>query len=589
MTLRAVIYARYSSDLQSASSIEDQSRLCRERTARAGWQIVGSYEDAATSGASLMRPGIQRLQQDARERRFDVVISEVLDRLSRNQTDIAALYQNLTFAGVTIETLAEGRIDEMHIGLKGTMNALFLKDLAAKTRRGLRGRVEKGKSGGGNAFGYTVLRSLTEDGEIRRGDRQINEDEAAIVRRIFHAYAEGMSPNRIADQLNREGIPGPRGRAWDKSTIHGNPKRGTGILNNEIYVGCLVWNRQSFVKDPATGKRQARPNPEAEWIVTEVPELRIIDQSLWDRVKNRQEGRKIEQTDREAWERRKPRFLLTGLVKCGCCGGGFSTIGKDRFGCSNSRNKGKSVCTNRTGITRQDLEGRILTILSERLMDPELVKVFAEEYIAERNRLAAAHVDDRAVKEKELAKVIKEQDALVNALLSGLPPERIKAKMEQLETRQKQIEKDLATAPAANATLRIHPKMAETYHDRIRAMIAALSVPDHESEAREAIRALIEKIVATPVPTKGKRMRLELVLHGDLAGILALSLNADRLTGQKKTSCEQEVVESAGFLVAGGAQLPRPTLTRSHCIERDNSLSATLRKRKNQTRTWEEP
>lgn len=112
MTLRAVIYARYSSDLQSASSIEDQIRLCRERADRAGWQIVGSYEDAATSGASLMRPGIQRLQQDARERRFDVVISEALDRLSRNQADIAALYQNLTFAGTAIETLAEARIDE---------------------------------------------------------------------------------------------------------------------------------------------------------------------------------------------------------------------------------------------------------------------------------------------------------------------------------------------------------------------------------------------------------------------------------------------------------------------------------------------
>lgn len=216
MTLRAVIYARYSSDLQSASSIEDQSRLCRERTARAGWQIVGSYEDAATSGASLMRPGIQRLQQDARERRFDVVISEVLDRLSRNQTDIAALYQNLTFAGVTIETLAEGRIDEMHIGLKGTMNALFLKDLAAKTRRGLRGRVEKGKSGGGNAFGYTVLRSLTEDGEIRRGDREICEEEAAILRRIFQSYADGLSrpgqadaaPGRVAWRPG--GDPGPQ-------------------------------------------------------------------------------------------------------------------------------------------------------------------------------------------------------------------------------------------------------------------------------------------------------------------------------------------------------------------------------------------
>lgn len=100
-------------------------------------------------------------------------------------------------------------------------------------------------------------------------------------------------------------------------------------------------------------------------------------------------------------------------------------------------------------------------------MDPELVKVFAAEYIAERNRLAASHVDDRAVKEKELAKVIKEQDALVNALLSGLLPERIKAKMEQLEVRQKQLEQDLATASVPNATVRIHPKMADTYHDRI--------------------------------------------------------------------------------------------------------------------------
>ncbi len=85
----------------------------------------------------------------------------------------------------------------------------------------------------------------------------------------------------------------------------------------------------------------------------------------------------------------------------------------------------------------------------------------------------------------------------------------------------------------------------------IRALIAGLTEPDRDGEARDAIRGLIEKIVATPVPTKGKRMALDLVLHGDLAGILALSLGADRLSGQQKTSCEQEVVQSAGFLVAG--------------------------------------
>ncbi|WP_128255488.1 recombinase family protein [Falsirhodobacter deserti] len=557
MTIRVALYARYSTDLQNAASIEDQIRLCRERALREGWQIVGTYEDAGLSGSNMiLRPGLQRLLRDGRDRRFDLVLSEALDRISRNQADIATIYQNLSFAGVTILTLADGQVNEMHIGLKGTMNALFLKDLAAKTHRGLRGRVEKGKSGGGNAFGYTVLRHMGENGEIRRGDREINAEEAAIVQRIFTAYAEGMSPGRIADQLNREGIPGPRAGKWDKSTIHGNPKRGTGILNNEIYIGRLVWNRQQFVKDPQTGKRQPRLNPEASWIITEVPELRLIDQTVWEDVKARQQGRKIEQTDKEAWERRKPRFLLTGLVKCGCCGGGFSTIAKDRFGCSNSRNKGTSVCSNRTGISRQELEGRILIALSDRLMDPDLVKVFAEEYIAERNRLAARHTDDRAVKEKELQKVIKEQDALVNALLSGLPPDRIKAKMEQLEIRQKQLERDVAATPARAATVRIHPKMADTYHDRIRGLITGLSDPDRESEAREAIRGLIDRIVATPVATSGKRSQLELTLHGDLAGILVMSLDLDLMSGHQKASQLREVDESVEFLVAGAGFEP---------------------------------
>lgn len=108
MTLRVALSARFSSDLQNAASIEDQFRLCRERATREGWQVVGSYEDAATSGATLMRPGIQRLQQDAWDRRFDLVLSEALDRRSRNQADIASLYQTLTFAGVGIVTWPRG-------------------------------------------------------------------------------------------------------------------------------------------------------------------------------------------------------------------------------------------------------------------------------------------------------------------------------------------------------------------------------------------------------------------------------------------------------------------------------------------------
>ena len=147
--MRAVIYARYSSDLQRAASIEDQVRLCRERIEHEGWTLIVTYSDAATSGASRLRPGYQKLLEDARGGEFDVVVAEALDRLSRDQEDVAGLYKQVMFAGVKLVTLAEGEITELHVGLKGTMNALFLKDLAAKTRRGLRGRVEQGRSGGG--------------------------------------------------------------------------------------------------------------------------------------------------------------------------------------------------------------------------------------------------------------------------------------------------------------------------------------------------------------------------------------------------------------------------------------------------------
>ncbi len=87
--------------------------------------------------------------EDAGKGGFDVVFAGALDRLSRDQEDVAGVFKRLSFAGVKTITLSEGEISHLHVGLKGTMNALFLKDLADKTRRGLQGRIEAGKSSGG--------------------------------------------------------------------------------------------------------------------------------------------------------------------------------------------------------------------------------------------------------------------------------------------------------------------------------------------------------------------------------------------------------------------------------------------------------
>ena|SRR2546427_7108034 len=255
--MKVAIYARYSSENQRDVSIADQFRVCREFAQRQGWHIEREYSDHAESGATLLRPGFQAMMREALRNRFDIVMAEALDRFSRDQEDTAGLFKRLTFAGVNIVTLAEGDITHLHIGLKGTMNALFLKELAEKTRRGLRGRIELGKAGGGVSFGYRIVRRL-ENGVVTTGEREIVPDEAAIVRRIFKDYMAGASPKQIAKALNAEGVRGPRGALWSPSTIHGNPERGIGILHNELYIGRLVWNRQRFLKDPDTGKRVAR-------------------------------------------------------------------------------------------------------------------------------------------------------------------------------------------------------------------------------------------------------------------------------------------------------------------------------------------
>jgi DNA invertase Pin-like site-specific DNA recombinase len=440
MTSRVALYARYSTDMQRDASIEDQLRVCRAFAANHSWPIIDSYSDRAISGASMLRQGVQDLLADASARRFDIVLAEALDRLSRDQADIATLYKHLTFAGVRIMTIAEGEITEMHIGLKGTMNALFLKDLGLKTHRGLRGRVEAGKSGGGNSYGYEVVRSFSPDGTPIAGERRIKPAEAETIRRIFREFADGKSPRTIAHALNREKVPGPRGAAWGQSTINGNAERGTGILNNELYVGRLVWNRLRYVKDPATGKRVSRPNPPEKLVTADVPDLRILDEDLWQAVKSRQvearkfsfpaRGEDIQSPDGAKngfWSHKRPRHLLTGLMRCGVCGGAYSKLNTHLFGCATARNKG--TCDNRLNIRVDKLDEIVLTGLKARMMDPDVFKSFVDAFIAERNAIISHQNAKFTAAKGELARVKSRQKILVQALADGVPARTVKDEM----------------------------------------------------------------------------------------------------------------------------------------------------------------
>lgn len=531
--MRVAVYARYSSDNQRDASIADQLRICRLRAEQEGWHVVEEYTDHAISGASLLRPGIQSLMEDATRGRFDLICAEAMDRLSRDQEDMAGLFKRMAFAGVKIVTLSEGEVTHLHIGLKGTMNALFLKDLADKTRRGQRGRVEIGKSGGGKCYGYVVVRQVDATGEPLRGDRAIDPVQADVIRRIFHEYSIGKSPKQIAKELNAAGIPAPSGGEWGFSTINGNTKRGTGILNNELYIGRLVWNRQRFVKDPDTGRRQARLNPVTDWVIQDVPDLRIVDDALWQAVKDRQSVLKRphgEVAENNFRDRRRPKYLLSGLTRCGCCGGGYAMISATHVGCSTARNKG--TCLNRQSIRREELEERVLDALRQHLMDPALFREFCEEFTREMNRLRMdGHATLKAA-ESEIRRIDGELDTLLDLILKngkGDAADRLHAKMLKLEARQKELQ--AALADADNPPPLLHPEMSQHYRRQVTEICAALR---EESEARrmeasDILRSLIDQIILTPEDGV-----LQVDLRGDLAGILAVAADQSDRPKRKK-------------------------------------------------------
>lgn len=164
-----VIYARYSSDQQRDASIDDQLRICRLRAEREGWEVAEVFAGHAISGSTLLRPGYQGLLAHLRNTGADVVLAESLDRFSRDLEHIAAFYKQVSFARARIVTLAEGEVSDLHIGFKGTMSALYLKDLAAKTHRDLESRIRAGRSVGKAPYGYRVIRRLAQNGEPDRG------------------------------------------------------------------------------------------------------------------------------------------------------------------------------------------------------------------------------------------------------------------------------------------------------------------------------------------------------------------------------------------------------------------------------------
>ena len=514
----AAISARFSSENQRDASLDDQERLCRRLCENEGWNVYKVYADRAMSGSSDRRPGYQAMLVDARAGKFQVLVAEGIDRLSRDQADIATLHKQLRFLGIKIVTVSEGEINTMHIGLKGTMNAMYIEDLAQKTHRGLEGVALAGRNPGGRAYGYRKVRRLDHDGDEVRGLLEKVPEHEAVVIRIFTEFAAGLSPIAIARRLNADEIPGPTGKGWRGSTIRGHADRKTGILRNQRYVGQLCWNKQRYVKDPITGNRLARPRDPGDEVLVDAPTLRIIPQDLWDAVQTKLNSvrasakSQAQQKDR-FWTKRRPKHLFTGMVFCGVCGSVLESLGKDYLGCRAA--KDHKGCQNSKTIRRSMVEDVVLDGLKSRLMAPDLVASFMRQFTVELNRQHAVRDQAKTGAEAELKRVERKLKGLFDAIADGLRATGLQAQLSELEAKQADLKRQIENAPTPQP--RLHPRLADVYREMVADLHAALADPGHRTEAAQILRGLVDRIAVKP---SGQGHEVELT--GDVLRLLTL-------------------------------------------------------------------
>lgn len=380
--MRCILYARFSTDRQSESSIEDQLRVCQEYIRGRGWSVAGEFSDHGISGAALgNRPGVQAALTLLTS--GDALVITDLSRLSRSQ-DLAPLLSRLRFRGVRVLGVQDGydteaRTARMQAGLSGIMSEEFRMMVADRTRSALEQRARDGRPTGGKAF-----------------------DNADLVREIFTRFAAGESMRAIASDLNGRGIPSPgaqwkeRSRprgAWQVSTLHT-------LLQNELYAGRQIWNRSRWVKDPDTGKRQRIERPRSEWVVREIEP--IVDEVTWQRVQAR--------FVKHPGHNNRGSYILSGLLVCGLCGGKLIVVGgsQRRYVCGTHHAAGPHACANRKGIPRLTAETRILARTRAELLSAE-----AEAAGLREMRAARAELEREAQRPGEVDRDVRELERLV--------------------------------------------------------------------------------------------------------------------------------------------------------------------------------
>ncbi len=459
----AAIYSRKSNDQTGVS--DDQKSVTRQidhakaYARRKGWTVDDQfvYVDDGISGAEFAnRPQFVRLMAALKPRApFDVLIMSEESRLGRESIETAYSLKQLVQAGVRIFFYMEDRertldspTDKVMLSLTAFADELEREKARQRTYDAMRRKAKAGHVTGGRCFGYTNVRVNS------HVEREINEVEAAVVRRIFDLCAGGTGYTWIAKQLNAEGAPCPRpqqGRpaGWAPSSVKT-------IIDRRLYLGEVVWNQTK--KRDKWGQKKTSDRPECDWLRRSMPELRVVSDDVWNAVHARLDGVRKRQrhvAGNVGYRRDvESKYLLSGFARCAVCGASFYPLsrshGKRRayfYGCSAHHKRGSAVCGNNLVQRMEKIDDAVLKAIGGDVLRPAVIMAVVEGVIAELSPVSRKRTIDR--QRKDLAQIDREIANLTKAIMVGGPIDPLVAELKAHQERRN------ALVPAIEAAERV--------------------------------------------------------------------------------------------------------------------------------------
>jgi len=510
--MEAAIYVRVSTAAQEedGTSLDTQEAACRKYATERGWSVNDAYVYREQfSGYTRERPLLSQLRAALRGKEVDAVIIYAIDRLSRNQTDLAILVDEMQKTGNLLACVTE-QFEDSAIG-KFIMTArafaaeLEREKIRERTQRGRREAAKRGKlpGGGHNLYGYHYIKG--------EGRREIDPETAPVVQEIFRLYVEeGLSLWNLALRLTEMGIPTPTGnKQWRQATL-------SIILRNTVYIGEEYAFKTVRVaakkrRNPQTERGSAQRRPREEWIPIPGATPRLISNDVFQRAQDR-----LKHNLAFSQRNTKYDYLLRGRIRCGKCGYIYS--GKTRV--HNCKNGAVSlyrgyVCRSEVNrystcdapqVSVEAVDDAVWQYVRQVLEDPSLIVAELERQRGQQDGVCVNQ--GLATVRSQLERLAARERRLLNLALSFDDDDEcvvvfrdeqqaIKKQREQFQVEEarllSQIQQQIVTAETVADV--------EAYCTRVSANLAAFTL-EEKQQALEALNILVT------VEGNGKSLRV---------------------------------------------------------------------------------